>query len=311
MVNRLAGGRHASLRVATRGSALARAQADAVATWLGTTADVRVEPVVVETAGDRRLDAQIWELGARGVFVKEVEAAVLDGRADFAVHSAKDLPSSDEVPELVIAAFPRRGDPRDALVGSTLEGLPVGGLVGTGSVRRRSQLAWHRPDLTFGGLRGNIDSRLEKLAGFDAIVVAAAALRRLGRVPDRCEVLEPTTMVPQVGQGALAVQCRADDDATRQLLAGIDDRATRSAVETERAWLREIGGGCDRPVGAHATIDGHGRISLVAVLATGDGRIVLRHSDSGSDPTELGRRSARFLLDRAGGATLIEELAPA
>jgi len=282
-----------------------------VAEWLSRNAGVAVEPVVVETGGDRRLDAQIWELGTRGVFVKEVEAAVLDGRADFAVHSAKDLPSSDEVADLTIAAFPRRGDPRDTLVGSTLDGLPVGGLVGTGSVRRRAQLAWQRPDLTFGGLRGNIDSRLAKLGRFDAVMVAAAALHRLGRVPDRYEALEPDTMVPQVGQGALAVQCRADDDATRAILVGLDDAATRSAVEAERAWLREIGGGCDRPVGAHAVVDGKGAVTLTALLATGDGRIVLRHCDSGTDPDELGARVARYLLDSAGGSMLIEELSPA
>ena len=301
---------HRALRVATRGSALARAQTDAVSRWLAENTGVAVEPVVVETSGDRRLDAEIWQLGGRGVFVKEVEAAVLDGTADFAVHSAKDLPSGEEVDGLTVAAFPRREDPRDALVGATLEGLPVGGLVGTGSVRRRAQLAWHRPDLTFGGLRGNIDTRLEKLRSFDAVVVAAAALQRLGRVPDRCEVLEPATMVPQVGQGALAVQCRAGDEATAHLLAGIDHGPTRSAVVAERAWLRHIGGGCDRPVGAHATIDDEGVLSLTSLIATGDGRIVLRHSDSGTDPVELGTRVARHLLEEAGASLLVDELTP-
>src|SRR2546423_6101452 len=174
------------MRAATRASALARLQTDLVAAALGEP----VEPVVVQTMGDRRTDVAIWEMGGQGVFVKEVQAAVLDGRADFAVHSAKDLPPSS--PEgLVIAAFTERDDPRDALVGSTLEGLPVGGRVGTGSVRRRAQLAWARPDLTFGGLRGNIDTPLAQAAGFDAIVVAAAAPRRLGRPHVIHEGLDP------------------------------------------------------------------------------------------------------------------------
>jgi len=183
-----------SLRAATRASALARTQTDLVAALLGDD----VEPVVVQTTGDRRADVPIWEIGGQGVFVKEVQAAVLDGRADFAVHSAKDLPS--RTPDgLVIAAIPERDDARDALVGSTLEGLPVGARVGTGSVRRRAQLAWYRPDLTFAGLRGNVDTRLAKAADFHAIVVATAALRRLGRGQAISEVLDPAIVLPQVG----------------------------------------------------------------------------------------------------------------
>src|SRR5688572_1479363 len=167
------------LRAATRGSALARWQTDHVIALLG----VEVEVVVISTEGDRRTDVPIEAIGGRGVFVKEVQAAVLDGRADFAVHSAKDLPSSAELqPDgLTIGCVPERGDPRDSLVGSTLDGLPTGGLVATGSVRRRAQLANLRPDLSFAGLRGNIDTRLAKGKDFDAIVMAAAALQRLGK----------------------------------------------------------------------------------------------------------------------------------
>src|SRR3954466_10639251 len=162
------------MRAATRASALARLQTDLVAAALGEP----VEPVVVQTTGDRRTDVAIWEMGGQGVFVKEVQAAVLDGRADFAVHSAKDLPSPP--PDgLVIAAVPERGDPRDALVGSTLDGLPVGGRVGTGSVRRRAQVAAGRPARAFGGLRRNIQTRLAKAKDFDAVVIAAVALQRL------------------------------------------------------------------------------------------------------------------------------------
>src|SRR2546423_841219 len=212
------------MRAATRASALARLQTDLVSEALGEP----VEPVVVQTLGDQRTDVAIWEMGGQGVFVKEVQQAVLDGRADFAVHSAKDLPAQS--PEgLVIAAIPEREDPRDALVGSTLEGLPVGGRVGTGSVRRRAQLAWARPDLTFAGLRGNIDTRLSKASEFDAIVVAAAALRRLERTFAIDEILDPSIVLPQVGQGGLAGGCRGDDAEGRPALGRNDHRTSRPA----------------------------------------------------------------------------------
>src|SRR5207244_454712 len=181
-----------------------------------------------------------------------VQAAVLDGRADVAVHSAKDLPPGS-ADGLVIAAIPERDDSRDALVGSTLEGLPVGARVGTGSVRRRAQLAGLRPDLTFASLRGNIDTRLAKADAFGAIVMAAAALERLGRRPAVAEVLDPSVLLPQVAQGALAVECREDDGETRAALAAIEHEPSRRAVDAERAFLAELGGGCDLPVGAYAT----------------------------------------------------------
>jgi hydroxymethylbilane synthase len=292
------------LRAATRGSPLARLQTELVATELG----VDVEAVVVETTGDRNVDVAIWAMGGQGVFVTEVQAAVLDGRADIAVHSAKDLPSSP-TDGLVIAAVPERGDPRDALVGATLEGLPVGGRVATGSVRRRAQLAHHRPDLTFVGLRGNIETRLRKAAEFDAAVVAAVALQRLGRSEVIAELLNPSVVVPQVGQGALAVECRVDDTRTRELVDPIEHRASRVAVDAERAWLREIGSGCDLPVGAHATVADDGTITLTAMLGTLDGRVLLRTRGRGDDPSELGSRVARELLDGAGGAALLSDLA--
>jgi hydroxymethylbilane synthase len=291
------------LRAATRGSRLARAQTDLVAELLGGD----VEPVVVETQGDRQLDVPIWELGGTGVFVKEVQAAVLEGRADFAVHSAKDLPSAT-AEGLTIAAVPMRGDARDALVGKRFDALAPGARVGTGSVRRRAQLAWLRPDLTFGGLRGNMETRLSKARDFAAIVVAAAALERLGRSSEITEVLPTEVLIPQVGQGALAIECRADDDDTLAALAAIDHRPSRLAVEAERAWLAEVGGGCDLPVGAHATLDDDGRITLTAMVGTPDGRIMLRDTAEGDDPVEVGRRLARHLLDDAGGAFLLADL---
>ncbi|MGI8807612.1 MAG: hydroxymethylbilane synthase [Acidimicrobiales bacterium] len=291
------------LRAATRGSRLARAQTDLVAGLLG----IEVQPVVIDTQGDRQVDVPIWELGGRGVFVKEVQAAVLAGRADFAVHSAKDLPSSTP-PGLTLASVPTRADPRDALVGRRFDALPPGARIGTGSVRRRAQLAWLRPDLTFGGLRGNMDTRLSKAGDFAAIVVAAAALDRLGRSSEVTEILGTYLMVPQVGQGALAIECRADDDATLAALAAIEHGPSRRAVDAERAWLNEVGGGCDLPVGAHGTVDDDGHITLTAMLGTPDGRVVLRRSDEGDEPQELGRRLARHLLDGAGGASLLADL---
>ena len=292
-----------TLRAATRGSRLARAQTDLVIELLG----IEVQTVVVDTVGDRRTDVPIWELGGRGVFVKEVQAAVLDGRADFAVHSAKDLPST--TPEgLTIAAVPERADARDALVGQRFDSLPPGARIGTGSVRRRAQMAWLRPDLTFAGLRGNMDTRLSKAGDFAAIVVAAAALDRLGRTPEITDVLPPGLLVPQVGQGALAVECRAGDGATLEVLAAIEHAPSRTAVDAERAWLREVGGGCDLPVGAYATVSGEGRVTLTAMIGTPDGRIVMRKTDSGDDPIELGRRLARHLLDDAGGSSLLADL---
>ena len=292
-----------ALRAATRGSTLARAQTDMVAGLLGTD----VEPVIVETQGDREVDVPIWELGGRGVFVKEVQAAVLEGRADFAVHSAKDLPSS--TPEgLTIVAIPERGDARDALVGERFDGLAPGARVGTGSVRRRSQLAWLRPDLTFGGLRGNMETRLSKAGGFDAIVVAAAALERLGRSSEITECLPPGLLIPQVGQGALALECRADDGETLEVLGGLEHEGSRRAVDAERAFLAEVGGGCDLPVGAYATVGEAGRVTLTAMIGTSDGRVMLRDTDEGDDPFEVGQRLARHLLDDAGGSALLDDL---
>jgi hydroxymethylbilane synthase len=300
------------LRAATRGSALALWQTDHVTGLLAAAGrargvEVTVEKVVVETVADARLDIPIWEMGGKGVFVKEVQAAVLDGRADLAVHSGKDLPALTP-DELVVAAVPERADARDLLVGSTLEGLPVGGLVATGSVRRRAQLAWRRPDLTFTGLRGNIATRLSKAGEFDAIVMAAAAVERLGLdLSDRAvEVLEPAVMLPQVAQGALAVECRAADEVALGLLAAIEHRPSRVAVDAERAFLAELGGDCDLPAGAHATLAGD-ELTLEGLLASMDGHVVLRERRSVpvADGEACGRAVARFLLDDAGGASLL------
>lgn len=293
-----------ALRVATRGSALARWQAERVASLL----PVPTELVIVSTSGDRRLDTPIHELGAAGVFVKEVEEAVLDGRADVAVHSAKDLPSQTEG-GLLLVAIPERADPRDALVGSSLAELPTGAIVGTGSVRRRAQLAAWRDDLRFAELRGNIGTRLEKAHQFDAVVVALAALVRLGLDARVTEILEPSVVLPQVAQGALGVECRADDMATIEIVRAIDDARVHAAIDAERAFLAELGGGCNLPCGALAAVGDDGEIRIEVLLATGDGRIVLRDSQTGSNPTEVGVTAARRLLDEHGGRALLEDVA--
>ncbi len=297
----------AVVRVATRGSALARWQAARVSKLMrAEEPGLEVELVVVETSGDRRLDVPIWELGGKGVFVKEVQAAVLDGRADLAVHSAKDLPAVTH-DDLVIACVPRRADPRDALIGSTLAGLAPGARVATGSMRRRAQLAGLRPDLTFAGLRGNIDTRLGRAHEFGAIVMAAAALERLDRSAEIAELLDPSVMLPQVGQGALAVECRRADDDLVARLGALEHRASRVAVDAERGFLAELGGDCDLPAGAHASVSGD-QVTLDGLLASMDGHVVLCHRVAGpssGDPGELGRQVARFLLVDAGGAALL------
>lgn len=237
------------LRLATRGSAQATAQAEAVAAALRATG-TEVELVLIETTGDVRTDVPLHTIGGQGVFVKEVQRAVLDGRADVAVHSAKDLPSTTQ-PGLVIGAFCERRSADDALVGRAIADLGPGAPVATGSVRRRAQLTLARPDLAFSELRGNIATRLTKVPADGSIVMAVAALEILGLTDRIAERLDVATFVPAVGQGCVAVECRDDDRATRDRLAVIDHRATRRQVEIERAFLAELGSGCSMPVGAH------------------------------------------------------------
>ncbi len=291
------------LRAATRGSPLARWQAEYVAGLLRRAVpDIDVDLVFVETLGDRARDRPIHELGGQGVFVKEVQAAVLAGDADFAVHSAKDLPST-AAPGLTIAAVPERGDPRDCLVGLALDELAPGATVATGAVRRRAQLAHTRPDLEFTELRGNIQTRLAKVPAGGAIVMAVAALQRLELSDLIAEAFSPSQFVPQVAEGALAVECREDDDATGALLATIQHAASRAAVDGERAFLAALGGGCDLPVGAHVTPAG-GEWRCEGLIAELDGTTVLRHVELGSDVEALGQKVARALLAQGGAALL-------
>jgi hydroxymethylbilane synthase len=297
------------LRIATRGSPLALTQARSVAARVGAASGSTPELLTVRTRGDEATEVPIDRIGGQGAFVKEVQAAVLDGRADLAVHSAKDLPSLTP-PGLVLACVPERADPRDALVGSTLEALPTGAVVATGSVRRRAQLAWLRPDLTFVELRGNMRTRIDKARAAGAGVVALAALERLGLRGSADDVLDVADMLPQVGQGALAVECRQDDKGLRQLLEAVDDRDAHRQVLAERAFLAMLGGGCTLPVAALArpAAEGSadGTLHLDAMLASADGRVLLRGSEDGDDPEVLGAGLARRLLDDAGGSALAE-----
>jgi len=242
------------IRLATRGSPQARAQAGAVADALAAATGRRTELVPVSTMGDRDQSVPLHVIGGLGVFVKEVQQAVLDGRADVAVHSAKDMPS--ETPDgLVIGAFCERRDCADALVGRSLADLPHGASVATGSVRRRAQLEAVRLDLQFIELRGNIESRLDQVPPSGAIVMAVAALQVLGLTARVTERLDPGKFVPAVGQGCVAVESRIDDHEVLAALRAIDHAPTRHAVTVERAFLRQLGSGCLLPVGAHCADD--------------------------------------------------------
>ena len=295
-----------TLRVATRGSALALWQTEHVVGLLRSVEpSLAVELVIVETHADRNPQTPIEQMGGKGVFAKEIQLAVLEGRADITVHSAKDLPTT--TPDgLVLAAVPPRWDPRDALIGSTLADLPMGGVVGTGSLRRQAQLAHARPDLRFEGMRGNVPTRLEKAVNFDAIALACAGLDRLGLADQIAERLEVDVMLPQVGQAAIAVECRPDDYDMRPVVERIEHAATRHCVDAERGFLSELGGDCSLPAAAHATLAGDG-LKVEGLIATPDGRTLLREEMTGpaSAGAALGRSLANLLLHDRGGAALL------
>jgi hydroxymethylbilane synthase len=291
------------VRLATRASALALAQSGAVARALE-------ELVPLTTSGDRLAEASLAKIGGKGLFVKEIEEALLDGRADLAVHSAKDLPASTRA-GLVLAAFPPRADPRDALVaraaGSTLLGLPRGARVGTGSARRSSQLLALRPDLVLVPLRGNVDTRLRRLheRELDAILLACAGLERLGRTEVIDERIDPGALLPAVGQGTLALQTRAGDPLERELRA-LDDAVTRSCLVAERAFLTALEGDCNVPLAAFAEPLAGGRLRLRALVASTDGRSLVRseREASAADAALAGRRAAEHVLANGGEAIL-------
>ena len=262
--------------------------------------------VSMETFGDRRLDLSIPELGGKGVFSKEVQQLLLAGEADIAVHSAKDLQAI--TPEgLMIAAYPTRGDARDALIGGTMDDLPTDAAVATGSNRRGALLIDRRPDLRLHPLRGNIATRLAKLRDFDGIVMAAVALDRLAVTPPRVERLDPTWFVPQVGQGALAVEVREDNQQLIDLVSAIDHPETAMTVTAERSFLAELGGDCNLPAGAHAVlVDGVAGpktdIEIRGILASADCTGLQRAVEVGPASIDPGRVLARHLRKRLEAA---------
>lgn len=291
-----------TVRIATRRSKLALWQANKVGEMLG----VDYELIEVTTTGDAKIDVSIAEIGGTGAFAKEIQLAVLEGSADIAVHSAKDLPAI--TPEgLDLASFPLRGDVRDALVGSTLDSLPQGAVVGTGSQRRKAQLLNLRPDLKFEDLRGNINSRLEKSKNFDAIVVAYTALQRLNEEDKVSDVLSVETMLPQVAQGALGLEVRSGDSTSLELVQKINNDDIYKCVKAERSFLETLGGGCTIPCAAYAVIE-NGLIYLRALLSSEDGSEVIRSEERMSDPYELGKKVADDILNTQNGLKLMEEL---
>ncbi|MBU6232889.1 MAG: hydroxymethylbilane synthase [Acidobacteria bacterium] len=292
-----------TLRLATRRSPLAVAQATLVQEMCRREG-YDAELVLIETHGDRQNDVALSDIAGQGVFAVEVQRAVLDGRADIAVHSAKDLPSETPM-GLVLAAVPERRDPADVLVGRSLAGLGPGATVATGSPRRRALLAERRPDLTFVELRGNMATRLSAVerSGIDAVVAAAAALERLGWSDRVAERLDPEWCTPQVGQGALALEVRDDDDTMLELMQRLNNADEFLCVTGERAFLAELGAGCAVPAAAFATYDGS-VVTLRGVMAAPDGTRVVRTTMTGERPEELGRTVARMIRDDLGGGEL-------
>ena len=286
------------LVIGSRGSKLALWQANYIRSRLaGIGVETRIE--VITTTGDRFQSGPLKEIGNKGLFTKEIEDALLEGRVDLAVHSLKDMPT--ELPAgLEIVATPEREDARDAMVGRRLADLPAGGKVGTGSLRRIAQIYAARPDLVVEPIRGNVDTRLRKLdeGQYDAIVLAAAGLRRLGWAERIAEFLPVEVMCPAVGQGSLALQTRNDGGPAAQACRQLNHIATNVAVTAERAVLSVLGGGCQVPVGAHAVVDGD-HLHLRAVVSAPDGKTVVRREAVGSaaNATAMGESLGRELLD--------------
>jgi hydroxymethylbilane synthase len=293
---------------ATRPSALARWQTNYIIQQLqDSIADLECQEVVITTKGDQVIDQPLPEIGGKGLFTFELEEALRDGQVDAAVHSLKDLPTED-VPGLTIAAIPERADVRDVWIcpaGHGLDDLPAGAVIGTSSTRRAAQLLANRPDLMVKPIRGNVDTRLRKVlqGDYDAIILAAAGITRLGKDEHITHYLPFEIMLPAPGQGALAVQCRADDQETIRKLAVLDHQLTRMAVTAERAFLAALGGGCSLPVGALAIVNNE-RISFEGVVAAQDGSQSIKLTNQGSDPQSLGTTLAQKAFTRGADQLL-------
>jgi hydroxymethylbilane synthase len=298
----------AKLRIGSRGSQLALWQANHVKALLeGQGHQVEIE--IIKTTGDKITEVALAKVGTKGMFTKEIEEALEEGRVDLAVHSLKDLPTELQ-PQFELAAVMKRQDPRDAFLSVdyvSFKDLPKGARVGTSSLRRQAQLKAIRPDLDIHPLRGNVDTRLRKLeeGQYTAIILASAGLNRLGLTKRVREIIPPEVVCPAVGQGALGIECRSNDSRTKELLRFLDDAPTRRACAAERALLRTLGGGCQVPIGAHAeTVDGH--LRLTAVVARPDGSLVLREQQTGSDPEKLGAEVGRALRKKGAEQILRE-----
>jgi hydroxymethylbilane synthase len=301
------------LRIGSRGSQLALWQANHISSLLNACGHA-VEIEIIHTTGDKIVDVPLAMVGAKGgsgkgIFTKEIEEALAAGCVDLAVHSLKDLPT-ELPPGFEIAAVTEREDPRDAFCSRNfagIEDLPHGARVGTSSLRRQAQLKAIRPDLDIHPLRGNVDTRLRKLeqGKYDAIILAAAGLKRLGKMELLKQIIPVKIMCPAAGQGALAIEIREGDTAMRDQLAFLDHALTRAAITCERALLNSMGGGCQVPIGAFAETEG-GRLHLEAIVANPDGSQLLRESRDGdlNDPEMLGKAVGKTLLDRGGDKIL-------
>ena len=299
------------ITIGTRGSALALWQANWVKSKLEREyPGIEVSLKVIKTKGDKILDVPLAKVGGKGLFVKEIEDALLNQDIDLAVHSMKDVPT--ELPGgLQVAIFPPREDPRDAFfshTGKSLKEMPDGAVIGTSSLRRIAQLLNAFPHLKTKDLRGNVDTRLKKLerGEYDGIILAYAGVKRLGWADKVTELLDPIISLPAIAQGALGIETRIEDDFNNQRLAFFHDPKTALAVRAERALLRTLEGGCQVPIAAHATIDENNQISLTGLVAALDGRKIIKESACGKEPESLGESLARTLL-KMGAGKLLEE----
>ena len=297
------------LRIGTRGSMLAKWQAESVRKRLFASAGVEAEIVIIKTAGDKLQHIPLTAIGGKGIFIKELEEALLEETIDLAVHSVKDIPT-DTPSRLSFPAVCRRDDVRDCLVGATLTSLRQGARVGTGSLRRRAQLLHLRPDLDIRDLRGNVDTRLRKVESgeYEAIMLSKAGLDRLGLSQRISEVLSPEVCMPAVGQGAIAVECRLKDTEAADILAPLDDAETRTAIIAERALLGALQGGCQVPLGAWARIE-RTELVLEACVCSADGvQYVKQRATAAPDQAaQLGEHMARLLVE-AGAQAILEEV---
>jgi hydroxymethylbilane synthase len=298
----------ARIRIGSRGSQLALWQANHISNLLRAQGHT-VGLEIIKTTGDKITDVALAKVGTKGMFTKEIEEALAENRVDLAVHSLKDLPTELAI-DFEIAAITQREDPHDVFCSvkfATIDALPQGANVGTSSLRRQAQLMAVRPDLHIHPLRGNVDTRLRKLESgdYDAIILAAAGLNRLGKTLFVRQVIPVDVMTPAAGQGALGIEIRHGDAATRSQIAFLDDAAARATATCERALLSKLGGGCQVPIGALAEVQ-NGRIRLDALVAHPDGTRVLRETRVGDDPVRLGNEVGETLLRRGGDAILEE-----